>query len=204
MKIGIISGSHRINSQSRKVAEYFSKTLAANSKGCNPWICDLAAHNLPLWDEGVWTGAETWQTVWGPIARELAQCEGFVIVSPEWSGMVTPALKNFFLLASSRELGHKPGLIVTVSSGMGGSYPVSELRVSSFKNTRICYLPEHVIVRNVERVLNDVGEHDLTDEDRYIRGRIVNAASLLVEYSSALISVRQSGVIDYKTYPNGM
>ena len=53
------------------------------------------------------------------------------------------------------QLGHKPALIVTVSSADGGAYPVAELRMSSYKNNRICYLPEHVILRNVERILND-------------------------------------------------
>ena len=42
-------------------------------------------------------------------------------------------------------MAHKPGLIVTVSAGLGGSYPVTELRISSHKNTRLCYIPDHVL-----------------------------------------------------------
>jgi hypothetical protein len=39
-------------------------------------------------------------------------------------------------------------LIIAVSGGAGGgAYPVAELRMSSYKNSRICYLPEHLIVR---------------------------------------------------------
>lgn len=204
MKIGIISGSHRANSQSHKVADFIAGTLANEELGCKTWTLDLATTKLPLWDEGVWAGAEIWKAVWGPVANELAECQGFVIISPEWSGMATPALKNFFLLASARELGHKPGLIVTVSSGIGGSYPVAELRSSSYKNTRICYLPEHIIVRHVEGVLNSAHDSDISPEDQYIRGRIFNASRLLVEYSRALVPVRQSGAVDLKNYPNGM
>lgn len=52
------------------------------------------------------------------------------------------------------ELAHKPALIVFVSSDDGGSYPVAESRMSSYKNSRICYLPEHLIIRNVSTVFN--------------------------------------------------
>jgi len=47
------------------------------------------------------------------------------------------------------ELGHKPALIVAVSSGDGGAYPVSELRMSSYKNNRLCYIPEQVALKSM-------------------------------------------------------
>ncbi len=50
-------------------------------------------------------------------------------------------------------------LIVAVSSGAGGAYPVAELRMSSYKNSRICYIPEQIIIRDVENVLNEAGEN---------------------------------------------
>ncbi len=204
MKLGIICGSHRHKSQSRKVAEYISGRLKQASPAVEVWLYDLAEHPLPFWDEGVWAGEEKWKKIWGPISTELKSCDGFVVISPEWSGMATPALKNFFLLSSCHELGHKPGLIVTVSSGMGGSNPNQELRVSSYKNTRICYIPDHLIIRNVEKLLNDFHEVDVTPEDQYIRGRIDYSLNVLKQYAGALRGVRESGVIDYKAYPNGM
>ena len=204
MKIGIISGSHRPGSQSRKVAEFMADRMKKMSPVVKSWILDLSEANFPMWDEGVWSGEDKWKKVWGPVAQELSSCEGFVVISPEWSGMVTPALKNFFLLASSKEIGHKPGLITTVSSGMGGAYPNCELRISSYKNTRICYLPEHLVIRNVEKLLNVAHDTDITPDDQYIRGRIDHGIHLLVEYAKALKSVRESGRIDYKAYPNGM
>ena len=42
-------------------------------------------------------------------------------------------LKNFFLLFGQNELGQKPALMVTVSSGDGGAYLVAELRMSTYK-----------------------------------------------------------------------
>ena len=122
-----------------------------------PILLSLADNPLPLWDEGAWGDDPRWTKLWSPIAAELDHSDGFVIVSPEWSGMVPAGLKNFFLLCGSELMAHKPGLIVTVSASLGGSYPVVELRTSSYKNTRLCYLPDHVIVRNVGRMLH--GDH---------------------------------------------
>ncbi|MBM4094784.1 MAG: NAD(P)H-dependent oxidoreductase, partial [Planctomycetes bacterium] len=117
-------------------------------------------------------------------------------------GMVPAALKNFFLLCDAKVLAHKPALIVAVSAGLGGSYPVAELRTSSYKNTRICYIPEHVIVRNVARMLkNDV---PADDEDQALRDRITYACRLLIEYARGMQAIRDSGVIDHKKHPYGM
>ena len=116
--------------------------------------------------------------------------------------MVPPGLKNFFLLCGADVLAHKPGLIVTVSAGLGGSYPVNELRTSSYKNTRLCYIPDHVIVRNVGQVLK--GEQPADEHDDALRNRITYSLRVLLEYAKALKLVRDSGVVDLKTFPYGM
>jgi NAD(P)H-dependent FMN reductase len=116
--------------------------------------------------------------------------------------MVPPALKNFFLLCGTDLLAHKPGLIVTVSAGTGGSYPVTELRTSSYKNTRLCYIPDHVIVRNVGHMLQ--GNQAADEHDAALRERIDYSLRVLVEYAKALRLVRESGVIDLKAFPYGM
>lgn len=85
---------------------------------------------------------------------------------------------------------------------MGGSYPNAELRMSSYKNTRIVYIPDHVIVRHVESILNS--ELPEGKDDEYIRARLNYTLNVLVEYAKALNAVRQSGVIDIKTYPFGL
>jgi hypothetical protein len=116
--------------------------------------------------------------------------------------MVPPGLKNFFLLCSAADVGHKPALIVSVSSGIGGSYPITELRISSYKNTRIVYIPEHVIIRNVEELLH--GDSAAGERDESTRSRVGYALRVLKEYASALKGVRESGVIDHKSFPFGM
>lgn len=202
MKIGIIVGSMRNPGNSAKIGHYISERLPQLQEDTTTWTLDLGAHPLPLWDESVWSGAEHWKTVLKPLGEALVACDGFVVLAPEYAGMVPPALKNFFLLADKKHLGHKPGLIVAVSSGRGGSYPVAELRSSSYKNNRLNWIPDHVIVRDADHVLN--GETPENDGDTFIRGQIDYSLRMLLEYARALQSVRASGVIDYKTYPNGM
>jgi NAD(P)H-dependent FMN reductase len=200
MKIAIVSGSHRADSQSDRVARFIA-TNGGLSEG-EVDIISLSKNPLPLWDEGVWSKDPKWTSAWGPISQRLKGCDALVLVAPEWAGMVPPGLKNFLLLCSAAEVGHKPALIVSVSSGVGGSYPVAELRVSSYKNNRLVYIPEHVIVRNVEEMLH--GDTPLGDRDELTRARIRYGISILKEYARALRSVRESGAVDHKSFPFGM
>ena len=204
MKISIISGSHRKASQSEKVGRFIQHTLEEEQICEHTWLYKLAENPLPLWDESIWDGNPEWQQRLGPISAELAASDGFVIISPEWHGQVPAGLKNFFLMWGKGELAHKPALIVTVSSADGGAYPVAELRMSSYKNNRICYIPEHVIVRNVESVLNDDPALNNPDADSYFRERIHYALGILGEYARALGAVRASGATDLSRFKNGM
>lgn len=200
MKFVIVSGSHRANSQSDRVAQYVAAELRAS--GNEAAVLSLANNPLPLWDEGVWGDDPKWKELWGPFSKELRSADALVVVTPEWSGMVPPGLKNFFLLCSTADVGHKPALIVSISSGVGGSYPVAELRTSSYKNTRLVYIPEHVIVRNVEELLH--GATAAGERDEGTRARLSYGLKVLREYGAALRLVRESGVVDHKSFPFGM
>lgn len=202
MQIAILSGSHRVESQSAKVARYIADVVRELDPAAEAVVHDLGADPLPLWDTDVWSAPEKHEPRWGALGRALEACDAVVVVAPEWNGMVPPALKNVFLFVGHR-LAHKPGLIVAVSSSRGGAYPVVELRASSYKNTRVCYIPEHVIVRDVNHVLNP-GEPASRD-DVYLRGRVRYAVNLLLVYAEALTRVRDTrGAIDHERYPNGM
>lgn len=203
MKISIISGSHRAIGQSLKVARFIEKSLKEDV-GVETWLFSLAENPLPLWDQGVWDNDPEWQQRLEPIKQQLAGSDAFVIISPEYHGQVPAGLKNFFLLFGKNELGHKPALIVSVSSGEGGAYPVAELRMSSYKNSRICYIPEHVIVRHVEKVLNDDPQLNDARSDPFYRSRITWALQILKEYALALVKVRSSGVTQSDVFKNGM
>ncbi len=203
MKISIISGSHRQNSQSIKVGKHIEKTLLESKLSDETYLFSLAGNPIPLWDESIWEGNEEWKRILDPISDELKSSDGFVIISPEYHGQVPAALKNFFLMWK-QQLSHKPALIVGVSSADGGSYPIAELRMSSYKNNRICYLPEHLIIRNVESVLNEDQAKNNSEADSYFRERIQWCLGILNEYSKALKIVRDSGVTDTEKFTNGM
>jgi len=204
MKISIIAGTHRKESESRRVADYLAAELKKLDASIQTYTLDLGKTPLPLWDEGRW-GKETdvdWKAVWGPVSEELKSSDGVIVISAEYAGMVPAALKNFFLLVDGGELSHKPGLIAGVSSSRGGSYPVAELRMSSYKNLQLNWIPEHLIFRDAPKMLH--GDEPASDDDKYIRNRSVYALKILLEYAKALASVRNSGVVDRKAYPFGM
>lgn len=202
MKFFILSGSHRIEAQSLKVANYIKSVLMREHADANVYLYSLSGNPLPLWDET--TGGAP-DALWEPISRELKSADALVVVSPEWSGMVPPGVKNFLLNCTADEIGHKPALIATVSATRGGSYPVAELRMSGYKNNRLVWIPEHVIFQHIEENLNAPdGATDLSKEDAFIRKRLRYALRLLEEYGKALKQVRASGVIDHQTFKSGM
>ncbi|MCT8335413.1 NAD(P)H-dependent oxidoreductase [Leptospira sp. 85282-16] len=200
MKISLVAGSHRKNSQTFKVGKFLAEIL--KTKGIETSLYDLGGNPLPLWDPSMWEKDSEIKKFWLEYSSGFSSADAYIFLSPEYAGMASPALKNFFLYLSGGDISHKPGLIITVSSGMGGSYPNAELRMSSYKNTRIVYLPDHVIVRHVESVLNS--ENPESKDDEYIRSRLTYTLNVLVEYAKAFATVRQSGVIDIKTYPFGL
>ncbi len=202
MHVVLINGSHRHNSQSSRVARYLEPRLALLDPGITTDIIDLTDNPLPLWDESMWQTGSALLNQWAPYAKRLQNADALVVISPEWSGMVPAGLKNFFLYCSVRDIGHKPGLIVTVSASRGGSYPINELRTSSYKNTMLCYIPEHLIVRDVQKIF--VGDTPANDDDKYIRGRADFSLRVLLAYAKALKPVRESGIVFDKAYPNGM
>ena len=89
-------------------------------------------------------------------------------------------------------------MIISISSGVGGAYPVNELRTSGYKNTKINYIPEHIILRNVKELfIND------TALDQSISERINFCCKILFEYAKALIPIRELN-LPFEKYPYGM
>ena len=205
MKLGIICGSHRHESQSEKVARHIERRLIEEGHCDETWLFSLAGNPLPFWEEAIWEGDPEWQQRMQPISEQLAACDGFVVVSPEWHGMVPAGLKNFFLIwTGGGELAHKPALIVTVSVADGGSYPVAELRMSSYKNNRLCYLPEHLIIRYVDTVFNDDPAENKASAQPYFEARLSYCLNLLREYATAFRGIRASGAASLEDYSSGM
>lgn len=202
MQIAIIVGSHRKDSQSAKVARFLaSQLIGLGDHRC--WICDLGKDPLPLWDEEIGSDAPQWSGLTA-LTEKIDAADAFIMIAPEWHGMVPAALKNFFLVCGGASFAHKPALPVGVSVGPGGTYPINELRTSSYKNNRLCYLPEHLIVRNCIVVMNEDASENDEGEHSYISERSLYCMKQLIAYANALAQVRESGAADLTPYPNGM
>ena len=199
MKISIISASHRINSQSKKISVFLQNNLSKMDSILDSFILDLADTALPLWSPEKKDGQGIWSETWNSISSNLNESDGFILVVPEYGGMATPAVINIFLLCGSGELSHKPGWIVSFSSGNGGAYPIAELRMSSYKNTHIMWIPENIIIRNVEEF--NPGFHGKNIPE-WLDNRIEYVLKLLLAYASNMIPLRE--VVNRKDFGNGM
>ncbi len=199
MKISIISASHRKNSQSKKISNFLNNNLLKINEDIDTFLLDLAENALPLWSPEKKNSKGVWGKTWNLISNNLDESDGFILVVPEYGGMATPAAKNIFLLCGNGELTHKPGLIVSVSSGNGGAYPISELRSSSYKNTHIMWIPENIIIRNVED-FNPGGHGDNIHE--WLDDRIDYVLNLLLAYASNMKPLRE--LVNRKDFANGM
>ena len=124
MKIEIISGSPRENSVTRRVALYLQNWLAQNTEH-ETGIIDMRDWNLPP-VQSVFTSLEKVPEAFRPVAERIFSADAFILVSPEYNGSYSPALKN--LLDHFPKQHHKPFGIVTASPGaMGGMRAAQQL-----------------------------------------------------------------------------
>lgn len=175
----IISGSHSPDSQSARLASYLRERLQRLEIAGEVTLHDLGTAPLPLWQEGAQY----------PLAEQADRADGLILISPEWHGMATPALKNWFLYMDLQWLAHKPVLLCGVSAGAGGLYPVLELRSFSFKNFRPCYLPDQLVVRDVQAVIQP-GE--AAGEAAACQRRIDHTLHLLRAYIGGFEHIRRA------------
>ncbi|MBI1301292.1 MAG: NADPH-dependent oxidoreductase [Alphaproteobacteria bacterium] len=204
MRFVAISGSHREKSQSIKVTKWLAAALADRKDAIDTDIIDLGGNSYPLWDQSAWSAESNLAQKMKPELEKITKADAVILVAPEWGGMVPGALKNFLLYVSSAHAAHKPCLLVGVSAGRGGSYPIAELRMSGYKNNRLVFIPDHLIVTNAENVMNDPILTEGSDDDQYIKKRAHYSLEVLVAYAKALKDMRESTDLTRKEYPFGM
>ncbi len=199
MKISIISTSHRKNSESFRIARILKKEIVKINNKIDFYNLDMFENKVPFWTSERSEDNKFWDKEIKKISSELFSSDGFIIVVPEYGGMASPNSKNLFLIFNNGEFFHKPGLIVSISSGNGGAYPISELRSSSYKNSHITWIPENIIIRNVQQY--SPGNHgDLIPN--WLDSRINYSCNLLIKYSEYLMPIQK--LINRKDFSNGM
>ncbi|ALO33335.1 NADPH-dependent FMN reductase [Colwellia sp. MT41] len=202
MNLVIISASQRTQSQSAKVANY----LADNSSQFSAvQHIELCKQRLPLWD-GEEISKQQDDSDWLAINAQLQTMDALILITPEWGGTASPLLKNLLMMAQAADIGHKPVLLVSVVNGISGAYPIAELRMNAFSNNKLVAIPDHLIIRNVEEILNTINEHNqqedhaITRRDKSIRHRIGYSLHTLFYYSQAMKILRET--LQGNTYNN--
>ena len=198
MKYLIISGSNRKNSGSRKVANYINAVLKDTK------IFDLHEKNIPMWTEDMWNTESDQSKNWQKHVDTFKEAQGFVFVVPEWGGMAAAPMVNLLQHLSFSEMAHKPVLLVGVSSGRGGAYPIAQMRAFSYKNNSLLYIPDHVIVHGVNEVLNDVEIDEENVSDTFIKNRLNRSVRILEHYTTHMSVLRQDMNLSLDDYPYGM
>lgn len=124
MKIEIISGSPRANSITHRVAIYLKNWLKQNSEH-EVNIIGMKDWNVPA-VQSVWVSLDKVPVEFKPLAERIFNADAFILVSPEYNGAYSPAMKN--LLDHFPKQHHKPFGIITASPGaMGGIRAAQQL-----------------------------------------------------------------------------
>lgn len=197
MKIVIIQGSTREQSQSHKVAVRLQEKMSLTGNSVE--FIDLFELQLPVYDD-------SGQSEWEPVADRLNDADAFVLVCPEWNGSASPGMMNFLTYTSvgkQKPLAHRPAVIVSVSSGAGGSYPISQLKAYGNKNNHPVFIPEHLRIRDVKKVLNTKDADENNQVDVTLHTRMEHMINVLLAYAGKLGEIRAAGIPDLKTYANG-
>lgn len=116
MKVVIISGSPRTDSLTKRVALHLLTSLEEKTQH-EVDLIDLHQWNLPP-IETVFTSVDNTPDAFKSLSKKIFEADAFILVSPEYNGSYSPALKN--LLDHFPKQHHKPFGIVTASPGAFG------------------------------------------------------------------------------------
>ena len=116
MRIEIITGSPRQGSITKRVALFLHRHLKENTSH-HIGLIDVREWPLPLLQE-VFNSVETTPEPLRPLSERMFSANAFILVTPEYNGSYTPALKN--LLDHYPKQSHKAFGLVTASTGFSG------------------------------------------------------------------------------------
>ena len=158
MKIEIISGSPRINSVTHRVALHLKNWFSQNTNH-EADIIDMKEWNVPP-IQSVWSSADKAPLEFQPLAERIVNADAYVIVTPEYNGSYSPAMKN--LLDHFPKRHHKPFGIVTASPGAMGGMRASQQLLLLVPALMGIASPYMLVVPAVDKKFSPDG--DLLDE----------------------------------------
>lgn len=197
MKVVIIQGSTRAESRSARIAQRLTEKL--EKLGAEPTVADLYNEPLPMYDD-------TPRSEWDQMSQKISDADAFILVVPEWNGTAGPGVMNFLTYASeddTKPMAHRPAIIVSVSSGAGGSSPIVQLKAFGNKNNHPVFIPEHLRLRDAGKIFNQPKpEHD-NETDKSMHARMEHSLKVLMAYAEKLAEIRAANIPDTSTYPTG-
>jgi NAD(P)H-dependent FMN reductase len=126
MKIEILSGSPRTNSVTKRVALHLKHWFETNTEH-EIGLIDVQEWELPG-VQSVFSSVEKTPEIFRGLTQRIFDADGFILVSPEYNGSYSPAMKN--LLDHFPKQHHKPFGIVTASPGpMGGIRAAQQMQL---------------------------------------------------------------------------
>lgn len=123
MNIEIISGSPRQASVTHRLVLFLERYLKETT-GHNVNVIDVRDWELPLLQQEVYRNEGIAPLALQPLAKRMLNADAFIMVSPEYNGSYTSALKNLFDHFPKQT--HKAFGIVTASTGALGGIRASQ------------------------------------------------------------------------------
>lgn len=123
MNIEIVSGSPRKESLTYRVALHLKKYLEGKTHH-NVNIIDVRDWNLLALQQEIYSSVERAPNELQPLAKKMFAADAFILLSPEYNGSYTPALKNLFDHFPKQN--HKAFAIATASTGVMGGVRASQ------------------------------------------------------------------------------
>ncbi len=114
MNIEIISGSPRKESVTNRVALFLQRTLSTRTHH-QVNVIDVREWGVQCLQEEVYSSVDNVPEEFKPLTERMLAAEAFIIVSPEYNGSYTAAVKNLFDHFPKQR--HKPFGIVTACPG---------------------------------------------------------------------------------------
>lgn len=209
MNILLVNASQRKAANSAKLARYIQTHAFDSDKAISTSILDLSDYSALLGHYGFDDEDKSQVNIEKQqVLEKLYLCDALVFITPEWGGMIPPALVNLLLLSANGSagglpLGHKPALAIGVSTSGGGSNPVALLKAYAAKNSHLAWLPLHAIIHNVEDFLQKPWTPDEQDRISQLQSRVNIGIESLIIYAEQLKPVRDSLVELSKEHPFG-
>jgi NAD(P)H-dependent FMN reductase len=154
MRIEIISGSPRVNSVTRRVAVNLKNWLDKNTEH-EIDIIDMKDWDLPA-VQSVFVSVDRTPDEFKPLAERVFNADAFILVTPEYNGSYSPAMKN--LLDHFPKQHHKPFGIVTASPGAFGGIRASQQLLQLVPSLFGIASPYMLIVPAIDKKFNESGE----------------------------------------------